>query len=237
MSVSLARRRSGGEYARIVLSRDLIRLYPELYHVATDGSWPAIERHGLLSPSALVTRWGVKQGAPQAAILAKRRGESRVLEHAEFGTAVIRHQKAIHEPSLDDALDDMTLAEWYAALNDRVFFHLQPRLLRDLLTARSYRDDAHAVITLSTRSLVAAHEDEIELSAINSGFAQRHSREPRGRDTFVSIAHFHHPTRSHAVTKGQDIAELAIPRGVRDLRDHVLRVERMREGTVLERLA
>ena len=53
----------------------------------------------------------------------------------------------------------------------------------------------------------------------------------------MSIEHFHHPTRSHAVTKGQDIAELAIPRGVRDLRDHVLRVERMREGTVLERLA
>ena len=111
------------------------------------------------------------------------------------------------------------------------------RILHDLLNARSYRDDAHTVITLSTKSLVAAHEDEIELSAINSGFAQRHSKEPRGRDTFVSIDEFRHPTRSHAVTKGQDLAELAIPRGVRDLRDHVVRVERMREGTVLERLA
>lgn len=220
-----------------MLTRDLVRLYPELYHVAADGSWPAIERHGLLSPAALVTRWGVKQGAPQAAILGKRRGESRVLEHADYGTAIVRHQKAIHEPSLVDALDDMTPAEWYAALNDRVFFHLQPRLLRDLLNARSYRDDAHTVITLSTKSLVAAHEQEIELSAINTGFAQRHSKEPRGRDTFESIAGYRHPTRSHAVTKGQDIAELAIPRAVRDLRDHVVRVERMREGTVLERLA
>ena len=219
-----------------MLSRDLIRLYPELYHVAADQSWPAIERHGLLSPTALVTRWGVRQGAPQATILGKRRGESRVLEHAEFGTAVIRHQKAIHEPSLEDALEDMTLTEWYAVLNDRVFFHLQPRLLRDLLNARSYRDDAHTVITLNTRSLVAAHEDEIELSAINSGFAQRHSKEPRGRGTFASIEDYRHPTRSHAVTKGQDVAELAIPRGVRDLRDHVVRVERMREGTTLERL-
>ncbi|WP_104127444.1 hypothetical protein [Cryobacterium sp. Y57] len=220
-----------------MLSRDLIRLYPELYHVAADGSWPAIERHGLLSPAALVTRWGVKQGAPQAAILGKRRGESRVLEHAQFGTAVIRHQKAIHEQSLEDALQDMTLAEWYSALNDRVFFHLQPRLLRDLLNARSYRDDAHTVITVNTRSLVATHEDEIELSAINSGFAQRHSKELRGRGTFESIEDYRHPARSHAVTKGQDIAELAIVRGVRDLRDHVVRVERMREGTVLERLA
>jgi len=220
-----------------VLSRDLIRLYPELYHVSADGSWPAIERHGLLSPAALVTRWGIKQGAPQAAILGKRRGESRVLEHPEYGTAVIRHQKAIHEPSLEDSLEDMTLTEWYAALNDRVFFHLQPRFVQDLLSARSYRDDTHTVLTLSTKSLVAAHEDEIELSAINSGFAQRHSKEQRGRGTFLSIDDYRHPTRSHPTSKSQDIAELAIIRGVRDLRDHVVRVERMREGTVLERLA
>jgi hypothetical protein len=93
------------------------------------------------------------------------------------------------------------------------------------------------VITLNMKSLVAAHENEIELSAINSGFAQRHSKEPRGRDTFRSIANYQHPTRSHAWTKSQDIAELAIPRGVRDLRNHVVHVERMRDGTVLERLA
>jgi len=220
-----------------VLSRDLIRLYPELYHVAADESWPGIQRHGLLSPAALVTRWGIKQGAPQSAILAGRRNESRVLEHPDFGTAVLRHHKAIHEPSLEDSLDDMTLAEWYAALNDRVFFHLQPRLLNDLLNARSYRGDTHTVITLSTKSLVAAHEREIELSAINSGFARRHSKEPRGQNTFESIESYRHPTRSHAVTKGYDIAELAIPRGVRDLSDHVLRVERMLDGTSLERLA
>ena len=218
-------------------SRDLIRLYPELLHVAADDSWPQITRHGLLSPAALVTRWGVKQGAPQAAILGRRRRESRVLEHPEYGTAVLRHQKALHEPSLDDSLDDMTVSEWYDLLNDRVFFFVQRNRMNAVLGAPLYRDDAHTVITVNTTSLVAAYEDEIELSAINSGYAQRHSTEPRGRETFRSIDEFQHPSRAHAPTKTQDIAELTVRRGVRDVRDHIVRVERMRDGTVLERLA
>jgi len=227
--------RPGPRYACPVLSKDLIRLYPELYHVAADGAWPSIERHGLLSTSALVTRWGVRQGAPQAAILTKRRGESIELEHPDYGTAVIRHQKAIHESSLAAALEDLTPSEWYAMLNDRVFFFLQKRRLEELLAARSYRDDAHTVLTLDTRSLVNAHEDDIELTTVNTGFAQRFSAEPRGRDSFQSIEEFAHPTRAHASTKVVDVAELAVYRGVRDIRDHVTRVERMRDGTVLER--
>jgi hypothetical protein len=219
-----------------VLSKDLIRLYPELYHVAADGSWPAIERHGLLTISALVTRWGVRQGAPQAAILTRRRGESLELDHPDYGTAVIRHQKAIHEPSLAAVLeDDLSPSEWYAMLNDRVFFFLQKSRLNELLNARSYRDDAHTVITVDTRSLVTAHEDEIELTTVNTGFAQRFSAEPRGRGSFQSIAEFSHPTRAHASTKVVDVAELAVYRGVRDIVKHVKRVERVRDGTVLER--
>jgi hypothetical protein len=218
-----------------VLAKDLIRLYPELYHVAADGAWPAIARHGLLSTAALVTRWGVRQGAPQAAILTRRRGESLELSHPDYGTAVIRHQKAIHEPSLAGALDDLSPSEWYTMLNERVFFFLQKSRLDELLSARSYRDDAHTVITVDTRSLVTAHEDDIELTRVNTGFAQRFSAEPRGRDSFQCIAEFAHPARAHASTKVVDVAELAVYRGVRDIGAHVKRVERVRDGVVLER--
>ena len=218
-----------------MLSKDLIRLYPELYHVAADGAWPSIQRHGLLSTAALVTRWGVRQGAPQAAILTRRRGESLELTHPEYGTAVIRHQKAMHESSLAAALEDLSPGEWYTMLNDRVFFFLQKARLNELLSARAYRDDAHTVITVDTRSLVAAHEDDIELTKVNTGFAQRFSAEPRGQGSFQSIAEYPHPTRAHASAKVLDVAELAVYRGVRDITKHVKRVERMRDGTVLER--
>jgi hypothetical protein len=218
-----------------VLSKDLIRLYPELYHVAADGAWPSIQRHGLLSTAALVTRWGVRQGAPQAAILTRRRGDDLELTHPQYGAAVIRHQKAMHEPSLAAALEDLSPAEWYTLLNERVFFFLQKARLNELLSARSYRDDAHTVITVDTRSLLAAHEDDIELTRVNTGFAQRFSAEPRGRDSLQPIDEFTHPARSHASTKVTDVAELAVLRGVRDIAKHVTRVERVRDGTVLER--
>ena len=217
-------------------SKELIRLYPELYHVAADGAWPSIERHGLLSTSALITRWGVRQGAPQAAILTKRRGESIELSHPDYGTAVIRHQKAIHESSLEAALADLTPAEWYALLNDRVFFFLQKTRLNELLSARLYRDDAHTVITVDTRSLIGAHEDDIELTTVNTGFMQRFNAEQRGRDSLQSIAEFAHPVRARASTKVTDVAELAVRHRVRDITTHVKRVERVRDGTVLERI-
>jgi hypothetical protein len=219
-----------------VLSKDLIRLYPELYHVAADGSWPSIRRHGLLSTAALVTRWGVRQGAPQAAILTRRRGDDIELTHPEYGPASIRHQKAMHEPSLAAALEDLSPAEWYTVLNERVFFFLQKSRLNELLSARFYRDDAHTVITVDTRSLLAAHENDVELTRVNTGFAQRFSAEPRGRHSLQAIGEFEHPTRSHASTKVTDVAELAVHRGVRDIATHATRVERVRDGTVLERL-
>jgi hypothetical protein len=33
---------------------DLIKIYPRLWHVAEDGSWPSISRYGLLRTSALL---------------------------------------------------------------------------------------------------------------------------------------------------------------------------------------
>ena len=34
----------------------LASMYPRLYHMAEEGSWPSIRRHGLLSTSALLDR-------------------------------------------------------------------------------------------------------------------------------------------------------------------------------------
>ena len=48
-----------------------------------------------------------------------------MLEHPINGTAVVRDQKPIHEPSLAEALDGMVPADWYRELDSRVFFFLQ----------------------------------------------------------------------------------------------------------------
>lgn len=228
---------SSDRYARRVQSSELVRLYPQLFHMAADGSWPSIERHGLLSTAALVDRWAIEPVAARSSLLVQRREESQVIEHADFGMATVRDQKPIHEPSLAEALDDMTVAEWYGVLNERVFFFLQPERLHGLLNARSYKGSAHTVITLDTASLVAAHESEIELCSFNSGFAQPHSKARRGRRTFQAIAAYPHPERLIAKSVGQlDISELTVLGGVPDIREHVVRVERMQQSMVLERL-
>ena len=224
-------------YDRGVLTADLIRLYPRLFHMAGDGSWPSIRGHGLLSTNALVARWEVPQ-IQREALVAQVRSESRLVEHPRHGVAVVRDQKPIHEESLAAALTDMTVAAWLHELNDRAFFFLQPERLQTLMNARSYRRHTHVVLTIDTASIVARYEDDIQLCAINSGFAQRHSRAPRGRDTFRPIRDYPHPARQAPRTKAPwDVAELAVRGGVPDIATHAIRVDRMRGGEVLEQLA
>ena len=221
-----------------MLTADLIRLYPELHHMAADASWPSIEKHGLLSTAALVDRWEINDPDARAALLQQRRDESRVIQHYAYGPATVRDQKPIHVESLATALVDMTVPEWLGVLNQRVFFFLQRERLSGLLNAGGYKKQAHTVITLDTASFVAAHEEEIELCAINSGFAQRHNKTPRGRGTFLPIADYKHPARDVVREKSPwDVAELCVKGGVGDIADHVIRVERMRGDDVLRRIA
>ena len=203
--------------------------------MAADGSWPSIERHGLLSSSALVDVWEVEP-AHRSSLLTERREESQVLEHPDHGSAVIRDQKPMHEPSLVEALVEMKPADWYLELNSRVFFFLQRRRLLDLLGARSYRSQSHTVITLDTAKLVKRYKYAIELCTINSGFAQRHSKARRGAGTFQSIRDFRHPERAEPRVSGHDIAELTVRDGVTDLDGLVIRVERMHGADVVERI-
>lgn len=224
----------GSGYARAMQTSEFVRLYPELFHMASDGAWPSIQRHGLLSAAALVDRWEVSRDATRSSLLSARRDESQRLEHAEFGTALLRDQKPIHEPSLAETLDGMTVADWYRTLNERVFFFPQRKRMLELLSARSYRNDIHTVITFDTAALVAEYEDVIELCAINSGFAQRHAKARRGADTFTAISAYQHPEREMPRGTGHDVAELTIRGAVPDVARFVIRVDRMQDGAVVE---
>ena len=110
--------------------------------------------------------------ATRAQLLREQRYDSVTIEHPELGTAVVRDQRPLHIPSLEDALIDMSVAEWLETLNSRVYFFVQPERLRTLLTARLYRDRPCVILTLDTASLLSEHEDTAELCAINSGFAR-----------------------------------------------------------------
>ena len=130
----------------------------------------------------------------------------------------------------------MSTTDWYRELNSRVFFFLEERRLHDLLGAKSYRNDINTVLTIDTAKLVKRYQFSIELCAINSGFAQRHSKARRGASTFQSIAEYRHPARDEPRAKGHDVAELTVRDGVPDLDGLVVKVERMHGAHVVERL-
>lgn len=216
---------------------DFIRLYPRVFHMAADGSWPAIRARGLLSTAALLDAWEVP-ATTRAKLLREQRYDSVTIEHPELGTAVVRDQRPLHIPSLEDALVDMSVAEWLETLNSRVYFFVQPERLQTLLTARLYRDRPCIVLTLDTASLLSEHEDSAELCAINSGFARPHSKAPRGSTTFQPIASYEHPVRTVARSRRKwDVAELCIQDRVAGVEKHLVSVERFVGGEAVDRLA
>ena len=75
-----------------------------------------------LNPAARATdgggdgeRWRLGD-SQRAALTREVRRECVVIEHAEYGAAVIRDQKPINEASLASALVDMTVAAWLVNL-------------------------------------------------------------------------------------------------------------------------
>lgn len=217
-----------------MLTADLVYLYPTLFHTAADGSWSSIREHGLLSTEALLERWEVAEPRRRELLSTVRAG-STAIEHPVHGAAVVRDQGPLHEPSLEAALTDLTVEQWLQRLNERVFFFLQRVQVDALVGARQYRALPSLVISVDTASLVAAYESRIELSRINSGFAQRHNHTARGSATFRSIAEYEHPAREAPRAGASfDVKELTVIGGVPDILSHVVCVERVVGGAVVE---
>jgi len=211
---------------------ELIGTYPRLFHMAEAGAWAGIQRHGLLSTSALLDLFEVS-GERRTTLESSRRPASVTLTHPTHGDAVIRDQIPLREGPLERCLVGMLPRDWYRELNRRVFFWLDEQRVRRLLGGRAYRDQAHDVLTVDTASLVAAHEDRITLAAINTG-STIYSPRPRGADTFLAIADYRFDEWRRRRSRRTAVAELAVDGGVPDIVDHTLLVERRRGDDILE---
>ena len=217
---------TGDEFA------ELLRDCPTLYHMAERGSWPAIQREGLLSASALLDLYEVR-GAAREAIEAERRPESVELEHAVAGRAVIRDQKPMDDAGLRRCLQGgMSPQDWYRLLNGKVFFWLgRARLLR-LLEAKPYRAKEHDVLEIDGALLAACHGPAVTLCAINSG-ATKPFPAARGPGTFLPIADYPYSEWRRKRPRGERVVEFAVERGVPDVGRFVRRVTAMRGSEAL----
>ncbi len=185
--------------------------YPRLYHMAEAAAWPGIQRHGLLSTSALLDLYEVPE-PERSRIERTRRADFIAVTHPERGELLIRDQKPMTDESLTRALIGMTPSEWYALLNERVFFWIGEERLEKLLNAYRHRDNL--VLVLDTATVMARYAAQTTLSPINSGFSARYPQ-PRGRDTFRPIAEY--PFAEWAKKRGglsKAVAECAVSGGV-----------------------
>ena len=204
----------------------LIEMHPQLYHMAELGSWPSIERHGLLSTTALLELFEVDLETRQS-LTRHRRPEKVRIEHQELGSAAIRDNKPISDKLLDRCLMGMDKESWYELLNGRVFFWLTKRQLNKFLCARAYRGDTHTVITVSTELLIERQREEIRLSPLNSGAIHPGSLSKRGQGTFSPIDTYDIGLYSRR-PRFERIRELAVLHSVPNIPELVIDVEDIR---------
>ena len=213
---------------KLATIEQLITRYPNLFHMAEEGTWPSIQRHGLLSTSALLDLFEIT-GDRRQSIESEWRPRSVSIEHQEHGTAVIRDQSPMDPYSLVPLLlDGLEPADWYKIINRKTFFWATRDRLNRFLNARPYKGSVHDVVTVDTRSLVDRYEDDITLASFNTGVSAFGPSHQRGLSTFKSIQDY-----------GDDawgVVELAVDYGVWGLDDLVISVEQWRGSQRLNRI-
>lgn len=164
----------------------LIEKYPHLFHTAFAENWENINKHGLLSTSALLDLFEIT-GKEREEIECTHRSRNYTITHPVHGTAVIRDQHPLNEKKLRSCLRGMTVQEWYKLLNGMVFFWTDRSDLDSMRGA--YPDVAQRTFVVDTRKLIDKHESKVRLSSINSG-SVLYKPAFRGRNTFVPVFAF-----------------------------------------------
>lgn len=198
-------------------------LYPRLYHMAESGSWPSIRERGLLGTTALLDLFEI-DASQRREIESQWRRSTVPISHPIQGTALIRDQWPMPPKHLAGGLDGMTPQQWYEFLNRKAFLWLSEKRLMRMLNAVPYRNTAHDVLTLDTRSFVAEYIERIEVCAINSGFAMPMF----GKVTKRSFASFQTIERRAATGRLSGLAELTVDCGAPDAWRFVTSVESWR---------
>ena len=204
--------------------------YPFLYHMAEIDSWESIQKHGLLSTTALLDLFEITEGREN--IESHRRPRSVEITHPKYGRAVIRDSKPISDSKLALCLEDMTIPEFYETLNRHVFFWTETERLNRLLCGMAYRNSQHIVLTVDALSLLTKCSSNTVLSRINSGAILAPS--PRGRNTFIDFSEWPHEERSRAGGLKIPVVECAVKYGVKNITEHVLKVEEIYRDKVLK---
>jgi hypothetical protein len=172
-------------------------------------------------------------GARRVQIELAHRPKSVAIAADGLPGAVIRDQIPMSDSGLKRALPArLQPRDWYALLNSKVFFWLSIERLHKLTEAKAYRDKAHDVLEVDTRSLVDSLREKIWLCPINSG-CTKPIPHPRDETVFSRIAQYPYGHWRSRRTRTERAVELAIDYSVPDIAKHVRRVVVKRGSEVI----
>lgn len=195
-------------------TEEFCKLHPMLFHMAVAGSLEQIRKHGLLSTEAILALLDVEPEFRRR-LTTEHRAQMTPLNHPEHGQFTLRDQKPLRDVALEKCLDGMTVPQWYASLNRRVFMWASRERVDRLLAARAYRSQDQLVLTIDSAALLAKYYDNIQVSTINSG-ATLFKPIRRGVQTFIPLNQY------QWTTAYRPIAEVTVPGGVADMNDLIV---------------
>ena len=201
---------------------ELANLHPRLFHI-TSNSWLNIKKHGLLSSSAILDLFEIKE-PERSCIESRRRSSGVLLQHPEHGILVLNDNVPLIESALEKCLDDnLTIADWMRILNKRVFFWPTEEHLHKHLNARLNRGKSLEILVVDTLSLAKEYAEQIELCPINSGVTFRKAAK-RGLNTFTPM--LKHPYKTWKTLRGKQdkIQEVTVLYHVKNIQSHVLKI-------------
>jgi hypothetical protein len=199
-----------------------------IYHMTEAPNWPSIQRHGLLCTSRLLSLCGV-DGAERYDLERRQRLQTSRLPNG----VVLRNQVPIPPEALLRCLaKGLKPTDWYAELNARVFFWLDPdRLNRQ---RRACASSPQVVMTVDADRLLANYAKQITLTPFNTGNARRKPAR-RGRQTFVPFEKWRESGWSWEAAaleiqprpSSHPPVELAIDGAVEDIADFLVEVRQL----------
>ncbi|HEY3771158.1 MAG TPA: hypothetical protein VGN44_20970 [Candidatus Angelobacter sp.] len=194
----------------------IAEIHPILYHMAEKGTWPSLEKHGLLSTTALLDLFGVS-GKKRIEIEEMRRPKGVEISHLEHGRVFIRDQKPMHDSKLASCLrDGLTPQEWLKILNDKVFFWLTEERLHTLMKA--YADRGHLILEIDTAALLKQYGSKVSLTPLNTGSTSPFAH-PRGLNSFLPPDRYpFEENRRKKGSRSKAIVELTVDHSVCDIR-------------------
>jgi len=139
----------------------------KVFHLAEASNLPSILEHGLLSTRRLFDLACISEKERTERLRGHRKENERLSQ-----SILIRDQKPMPPSALERALEDgLTPGDWYALLNDFVFFWLdESRMERQ---RHACGDRPQVLLTFDAPKLLETFGTDAFVSPINSGNARR----------------------------------------------------------------